>query len=162
MRSKQLKLSTVLLMALGITRLHAQESVNAIGGNASGSGGSVSYSMGQVSYQTYKSINGSISQGVQQPYEISVITAIENAKDISLLVSAYPNPTNDYLTLEVKDFNLSNLSFQMYDMNGKLLQSDKINDIQTSIMISNLVPASYFVKVLQGSREVKTFKIIKY
>lgn len=161
MRHKRLKLSTLFLIAFGLSGLQAQESVHASGGNASGSGGSVSYSIGQVSFQTYKSINGSISQGVQQPYEISVITAIENAKDINLLVSVYPNPASDYLTLEVNEFNLSNLSFRLYDINGKLLQSGQITGIQTRIVMSNLIPSGYFVKVLQRSREVKTFKIIK-
>ena len=46
-------------------------------------------------------------------------------------------------------------------MNGKLLQSEKITGNQTSIVMSNLVPATYFVKVIQGNKEVKTFKIIK-
>ncbi|MGI6479933.1 MAG: T9SS type A sorting domain-containing protein [Salinivirgaceae bacterium] len=46
-------------------------------------------------------------------------------------------------------------------MNGKLLLNEKITGNQTSIVMSNLVPATYFVKVIQGSKEVKTFKIIK-
>jgi len=161
MRHKKLKLSAVLLLGLGLTGLQAQTSINATGGNASGSGGSSSYSVGQVAYQTHTGTNGSVAQGVQQPFEISVVTAIEEAKGINLSVSAYPNPTTDYLTLEVKEFELSNMSFQLYDMSGKLLQSEKITGNQTSIVMSNLVPATYFVKVIQGNKEVKTFKIIK-
>ena len=45
MRHKRLKLSAVLLLGLGLTGLQAQTSVNATGGNASGSGGSASYSV---------------------------------------------------------------------------------------------------------------------
>ena len=161
MRHKRLKLSAVLLLGLGLTGLQAQTSVNATGGNASGSGGSASYSVGQVVYTTHTGTSGSVAEGVQQPYEISVVTAIEEAKGINLSVSAYPNPTTDYLTLEVKDFELSTLYFQLYDMNGKLLQSEKITGNQTSIVMSNLVPATYFVKVTQGNKEVKTFKITK-
>jgi len=161
MRHKKLKLSAVLLLGLGLTGLYAQESVNATGSNASGSGGSASYSVGQVVYTTHTGTTGSVAQGVQQPYEISVVTAIEEAKGINLSVSAYPNPTTDYLTLEMKDFELSNLHFQLYDMSGKLLQIEKITGNQTSIVMSNLVPAVYFVKVTQGNKEVKTFKIIK-
>jgi len=161
MRHKKLKLSAVLLLGLGLTGLQAQTSINATGGNASGSGGSSSYSVGQVAYQTHTGTNGSVAQGVQQPFEISVVTAIEEAKGINLSVSAYPNPTTDYLTLEVKEFELSNMSFQLYDMSGKLLQNEKITGNQTSIVMSNLVPATYFVKVIQDNKEVKTFKIIK-
>ena len=161
MRHKKLKLIAVLLLGLGATGLQAQESVNATGGDASGSGGSASYSVGQVFYTTNTGTNGSVAEGVQQPYEISVVTGIEEAKGINLSVTAYPNPTTDYLTLEVKDFELSALHFQLYDMNGKLLQNEKITGIQTSIVMGNFVPATYFVKVIQGTKEVKTFKIIK-
>ena len=161
MKKNRKKTVALLLLGFGITTVQAQESVNATGGNASGSGGSASYSVGQVAYQTHTGTNGSVAQGVQQAYKISVITAIEQAKGINLSVTAYPNPTTDYLTLEVKDFELSTLSFQLYDINGKLLQSEKITGNQTSIVMSNLAPASYFVKVIQGNKEVKTFKIIK-
>ncbi len=161
MRHKRLKLSAVLLLGLGLTGLQAQTSVNATDGDVSGSGGSVSYSVGQVVYTTHTGTSGSVAEGVQQPYEISVVTGLEETKGINLSVSAYPNPTTDYLTLEVKDVELLNLHFQMYDMNGKLLQNEKITGNQTSIVMSNLVPATYFVKVIQGNKEFKTFKIIK-
>ena len=161
MRYKRLKLSAILLLGLGLTGLQAQESVNVTGGNASGSGGSVSYSVGQVVYTINTGTNGSLTQGVQQPYEISVVTTIEQAKGINLLVTAYPNPTTDYLTLSIGEFDISNLSYQLHDMNGKLLQNKKVTGNQTSIVMSNLVPANYLVKVIQGNKEVKTFKIIK-
>ena len=161
MKYKKLKFSALLLLGLGLTGLQAQESVNATGGNASGSGGTVAYSVGQVVYTTNTGANGSVAQGVQQPFEISVVLAIEEAQGINLSVSAYPNPTTDYLTLEVNEFELSNLNFQLYDISGKLLQNEKITGNQTSIVMSNLVPATYFVKVTESNKEVKTFKIIK-
>jgi hypothetical protein len=84
MKYKKLILSALLLSGLGLTGLQAQEVIPAVGGNASGSGGSVSYSVGQVAYQTHTGTNGSVVEGVQQPYEISVLTAIEEAKNINL------------------------------------------------------------------------------
>ncbi|MEI6124892.1 MAG: T9SS type A sorting domain-containing protein [Bacteroidota bacterium] len=161
MRHKKMKLSAVLLLGLGLTGLHAQTAIPTTGGNASGSGGSVSYSVGQVVYQTYTGTNTSVAEGVQQPYEISVVNGIEEATGISLSVSAYPNPTTDYLTLEVNHFELSNVYFQLYDLQGKLLQSEKITGKQTSIVMSKLAPATYFVKVVKRNKEIKSFKIIK-
>ena len=161
MRHKRLKLSAVLLLGLGLTGLQAQESVNATGGDALGSGGSASYSVGQVVYTTNTGTNGSVAQGVQQPFEISVVTGIEEAKGINLSVSAYPNPTTDYLTLSISEFEISNLTYQLYDISGKLLQSEKITGNQTNIVMSNLVPANYFVKVIAGNQLIKEFKIIK-
>ncbi len=182
MKHKNLKLSSVLLLGIGLTGLQAQESVNTTGGDAMGSGGSVSYSVGQVVYTTSTGTNSIVAQGVQQPFEISTETEIEKAKSISLTISAFPNPTSDNLTLNISEFDISNLSYQLYDMRGKLLQSQKITGNQTSIVMSNLVPATYFVKVVKtqgiatqpevhylksnnvGAKQfsvVKTFKIIK-
>jgi hypothetical protein len=161
MKYKKLKLSAVLLLGLGHTGLQAQNAVPATGGNASGSGGSVSYSVGQVVYTTNTGSNGSVAQGVQQPFEISVVTGIEEAKGINLSVSAYPNPTTDFLNLKVENYDNTNLSYQLFDISGKLLETKNITGIQTNIVMSNLVPATYFVKVTEGNKEVKTLKIIK-
>lgn len=164
---KVLGVATLLIFSFPLSTVSAQESVIAAGGNASGSGGSTSYSVGQVVFTTNTGTNGSVAQGVQHPFEISVVTGLEEAKGINLTVSAYPNPATDYLTLEVKDFDLSNINFQLYDMQGKLLQNEKITGNQTSIVMSNLLPATYFVKVIvktQGiasQQEVKTFKVVK-
>lgn len=146
---------------LSISFVIAQESINSSGGNAIGTNGTISYSIGQIVYQTHTSANGSITEGVQQPFEISVVTNIEEAKDINILVSAYPNPTIDYLTLEVKNFDIKNLYFQLYDMQGKLLQNKKITDNRTNIVMNNLVSSIYFIKLIQNNKEIKTFKIIK-
>ena len=160
MQHKKLKLSAVLLLGLGLTGLQAQETIPATGGNASGSGGTASYSVGQVVYTTNTGANGSVAQGVQQPFEISVVTGIEQTA-INLAISAYPNPTTDFLLLKVESEKLKDLSYQLYDLNGRLLESKKVTGNETSIAMSNLVPATYFVKVTEGNKEVKTFKIIK-
>ena len=181
MLHKKLRLSVVLLFGLGLTGLQAQESINTTGGNASGSDGTVSYSVGQVVYTTNTGTNGSVAEGVQQPYEISVVIGIEEAKDINLLLSAYPNPTSDYLTLEMQsfvqtqDFASQKVKTQdfasqevqkqyfasLYDINGKLLQKIPITNQQTRIDMNNLAPATYFLKVTVktqdfASQEVKT------
>jgi hypothetical protein len=161
MQQKKLKLSAVLLLWLGLTSLHAQEAVPATGGNASGSGGSVSYSVGQVAYTTNTGTNGSVAQGVQQPFEISEITGIKEAKGITLQCSAYPNPTTDFVKLKVENYKTENLSYQLFDINGKLLETKIITGNETNIVMSSLVPATYFVKVTEGNKEVKIFKIIK-
>lgn len=160
MRNKRLKLSAILLLGLGLTGLQAQTSVNAVGGDASGSGGSVSYSVGQVVYTISTGTTGSVVHGVQQPYEISVETGIENT-DIDLSVIAYPNPTNNYLQLRVEYECFKDLSYLLYDINGKLLQAKELLSTETQIDISSYASATYFVKVTQGNEVLKTFKIIK-
>ena len=108
MKHKKVKLIAVLLLGLGLTGLQAQETLTASGGNISGTGGSVSYSVGQVVYTTNTGANGSVAQGVQQPFEISAPVGIEEAKGINLSCLAYPNPATDYLTLSVDNFDAIN------------------------------------------------------
>jgi len=164
MRFKQLKIIIVLLSGFGLLGIQAQNAVLATGGNATGSGGSVSYSFGQVFYTTNTGANGSVMQGAQQPYEIYVVTELIEAKGINLFISAYPNPTTDYLILEVNastSLNIQSIYYQLFDMSGKLLLNKKITDFKTSIFMTELFPASYFVHVIQGDKKVKSFKIIK-
>ena len=166
LKLKSLGIATLLTFTVSLSTATAQENANAAGGDALGSGGTASYSVGQVLYTTNTGTNGSVAQGVQQPYEISVVTGLEEVKGINLSVEAYPNPTTDFLTLSIDDnvqirHALSQLSFQLYDSNGKLLQHDKITGTHTGIVMSNLIPAAYFLKVTEGNKEVKTFKIIK-
>lgn len=166
MKFKKVKLYAFLLLGIGLTSLEAQEAIPAAGGNASGRGGSVSYSVGQVVYTTNTSGTvGSVAQGVQQPYEISVVTGIEEAKGINFMVSAYPNPTTDFLNLKVDasstTLSIQSMSYQLFDISGKLLENKKLTSNETTITMENRVAATYFVKVTQGNKEVKTFEIIK-
>lgn len=162
MKKNKLKLSVVALLFLGVSSLQAQEAIPATGGEASGSGGTASYTIGLVVYTTNEGTGGNtVAQGVQQPFEISVVTGIAEAKGVSLQVSAYPNPTTDYLTVKVKNYKTANLQYMLFDINGKLLQIVKATGNETQIATSNLVPANYFVKVLDNKKEIKVFKIIK-
>jgi len=162
MKYKKLKLSTILLLGLVLANLQAQEAKPATGGEVSGSGGSLSYTVGQVVYITNTGTNGSVSQGVQHPYEIFIVTGIDEANDISLNCLAYPNPTTDFVILKVENLNLSTLDFQLFDMNGNLLENKKVESNETTISMETLVPATYFLIVNDNSKEVIKFKIIKY
>ncbi len=162
MKKNKLKLSAIGLLIFGLSNLQAQETTTTAGGEASGSGGTASYTVGQVVYTTNTGTNGnSIAQGVQQPFEISVVTGIKEAKDISLSVLAYPNPTTDYLTVKVENYETASLQYMVFDINGKLLQQVKCTGNKTSINIQNYPAANYFVKVLDSEKEIKVFKIIK-
>jgi hypothetical protein len=149
------------LSVLGGISLLAQQSVSSAGGNATETGGSVSYSIGQVVYTTITGINGTVSQGVQQPYEISVITAIRNTGEIILECLVFPNPTRGEVKLVIKTKDFDNLRFQLYDLNGTRIQDKKIDSEETEILMESLLPSTYFLKVLSGNKEIKTFKIIK-
>jgi hypothetical protein len=158
------KLIFLTLFGFGLLSVRAQSTISTAGGNASGSGGTVSYTVGQVAYSTQTSTSGTITQGVQQPFEIFVATALEQAKDISLQLQVFPNPVNDYLKLSVvpsATISIQSLSYQLYDVNGKLVQNNNVESNETNIMMSGFTSGTYLLKVNQGNTNLKTFKIIK-
>jgi hypothetical protein len=160
MRNIKLKYVLIILFLIGYTGMQAQTTIPTSGGTATGSG-SVSYTVGQIVYNTTSNSNGSVAQGVQQPYEISVITGIEAAKDISLEMVVYPNPATDYLNLKIDGEVKSQCIASLYDINGSLLRTIKIEGQETIISMQNLFPATYFLKITDNKKVIKTFKIIK-
>ena len=138
-----------------------QEAIPATGGSATGTGGTSTYTAGQLVFKVVTGTTGFIIEGVQQPFEISVVTAIANTEDITLECIVYPNPTNGIIKLVIKSFEDGKMRFLLYDMNGILLQEKKIEDSETVISMENLLPSIYFLKVIKGNLEVKVFKIIK-
>jgi hypothetical protein len=138
----------------------SQEAIPASGGDASGSGGTLSFTVGQLVYSSNSGSNGSVAEGVQQPYEISTTVGIE-LSNISLDFIAYPNPTINNIVLSIKDFNTEKLNYQLYDMSGKLLKSNKVNAINTTIDMSELPVSNYVLNINNDSSIIKSFKIIK-
>jgi len=159
MKNKKTKLSALLLLGIGFNQGYAQQATTASGGDASGSGGSVAYSVGQIAYTTNTGTTSSLAQGVQQPYEISITTGLLET-DIKLNLSAYPNPTTNYLMLQIDNFD-KDLSYQLYDISEKLLESNTVVANFTTIKLEQYATATYFLKVTQNNTLVKTFKIIK-
>jgi hypothetical protein len=148
------------ICSLGISNgAYGQDATMAAGGDATGGGGSVAYSVGQVAYTTNSGTTGSVSQGVQQTYVITT-NGIDNP-EIDLKLSAYPNPTTDFLTLSVEGSDAYKLTYQLSDMNGKILGNSKLSGPQTQISMQAFVPAMYHLKVLRGNHIIKTFTIIK-
>ena len=154
---------SILVLTIGLVHLNlfAQVDVSASGGDASSVSGSTSYSVGQVVYTTNTGIDGSVAQGVQQPYEISIVTEIEEAKEISLSFSVYPNPTTNFFKLNIGNYTPENLNYQLYDASSKIIESKKVFTIETSIFMENSARGIYFFKIIENNKEVKTFKIIK-
>jgi hypothetical protein len=140
--------------------LRAQVTI-ASGGVSSGSGGTVSYSIGQIAYTINEGSTGSVFQGIQQPYEILVITSIKEVEGISLDFTVYPNPASDLLRLRTANSELKNLRYQLYDISGNVLLNNKIESNETNISMQSFLPGNYFLKISRDKSELKTFKIIK-
>lgn len=159
--SKEIKTLLFICILFFSYRSEAQSAFTAAGGEALGFDGSVSYSIGQIDYAVKSNDSGIEIDGVQQPYEIYIIDGVDNKMEISLFASAFPNPANDYLTLKIFEGDYSVMTYHLYDVDGKLLLSNKIQGNETIINMSIHNPSVYIVKLLSDNKQIKTFKIIK-
>lgn len=158
---KQLKtVMSVLFFLAGFGSLFAQEVVSSSGGSASGMGGTVSYTIGQVSFMSYSGTNGSAWQGVQHGYEIK--TGIEESL-IQIELTAYPNPTSDFLYLRIKNYENRQMVFNLFDMQGKLLLKENIFENLSIINMGDYLPSTYILTIqdIKSNKKLKTVQIIK-
>ena len=165
------KATVLFILAVLLIPFHclSQQAVVSSGGDAEGSGGSVSYTIGQIFYQTHGA-EYTLSEGVQQPIEISVVNVVTPDPGISL--RAYPNPARDHLMLETEQLVSEKMEYRFFDSHGRLVENRKITDQKTRISLSHLEAGVYFLHVFQTNdplnqqasrvREMITFKIIKY
>ncbi|MFM2286497.1 MAG: hypothetical protein RLZZ543_1994 [Bacteroidota bacterium] len=136
----------------------AQESINASGANAAAASGSISYSIGQVVYSSAVGSNGSVNQGVQQPFEIEIITGIEHA-EIDIVV--FPNPALEQLQLKISSNNTENYSLQLIDAQGKVvLLNNQIQPI-TTIPFGEFISGIYFLSVYEHTTLLKTYRVVR-
>jgi len=155
---KKSQLTLIFLISLQLS--YGQEIVPSTGGNATGTGGTSSFTVGQVFYTSNASSTGSVSQGVQQAFEIQTLSN-PGLLTVQLTAVTYPNPTTDYVVLKITDTALENLQYTLFDVNGKTIVSKKITTSITEITMKNYSIGMYLLKLTKKNQPLKTFKIIK-
>jgi hypothetical protein len=100
-----MKKITLLACILFATQfVYSQEAITVSGGDVIGPEGSGTYSVGQTFYTTNTAATGSVSQGVQQPFEFQILSNPE-LTTVNLTAITYPNPTKDFIILKVSQKN---------------------------------------------------------
>lgn len=156
------KLSFLIFLVLAcVSASFAQSNTVTTGGEATGSGGSVSFSVGQIAVQSNGDGTTTISEGVQQPYEISVV-GVDDYPTITLNATVYPNPTLGQLQLSVSNEELlAKGEARIFDGSGKLLAVKKIVGQTTDFDLSSYAQGTYYLRVTDGKTTLKTFKVVK-
>lgn len=138
------------------------ETIITSGSNATSSSGSVTYSIGQVFYTYMGESVYTVAQGVQQQEtdENLGTPEVENPKTE---IFVYPNPTTDFVNINTEGFELDNRqqSYRLYDIQGRLLQQNKIEQTQTQVSLNNLSSSLYLLVIYVDNKLLQTFKILK-
>lgn len=156
------KLFTLIIILTGIMVTFAQSAIVSVGGDAQNNNGSVSYTVGQIAIQTNGNESFSVSEGVQQPYEIMTV-GVNEFPQITLNAMVYPNPTENIAQLQLNGLEIPTGGFHaiLYDANGKLLQNINVNDDITTFQIGHYATGTYYLELRDGKRVLKTFKVIR-
>lgn len=146
------------ICCVGIVR--SQEAVVSSDASVTGANGSVSFSIGQVFFNEYTNATATLNQGVQQPYEIFVVSDLYT-EPIRIDLSVFPNPVKEMLHLQWTEPIRGTLSFQLFDQTGRLWSQDKLAKGEAQISLKNTPSAIYFLKILVDYQPIQTFKILK-
>ena len=129
--------------------------------NISSTNGSVNYSIGQVFYQSQSGSEGELSTGVQIPVETLTLST-SDAILLRFSAKVYPNPTVKDVYIKLDNVDNSELSYQLFNVNGILIdQSKSFLKENTKISMKHLPANIYMLQVKSKNKTLKTYKIIK-
>lgn len=138
--------------------------VSTAGGDTVVNGISVSWTIGEVAIATLKDKDNTLvlTQGFQQAY--FEITSIGEPLSTNFEIKVYPNPASDYVWVDLKSDEIKDATIELYDLEGKLIYSSKLNLIEgsTKIDLHNLNSSQYILRISDNTGNVlQTFKLIK-
>jgi len=139
------------------TVLRSQEIITASGGFDNANNFNISWTVGEPVSETVSTGDNTLTQGFQQS-KIIITTKIINP-EINFRIHSYPNPSNECIVLYVE--KTSGLSYKLYDLYGKLMFHNNIENSYSKIFLNELPSAIYFLKVADKNKEYMSFKIIK-
>ena len=152
---KKIITTMAMVMTMAVASF-AQSAVATAGGDATGDG-SVSFTVGQTVFTTVANENGSISQGVQQAYEITTETGIDVTE---IQLTAFPNPTSNVLNLQING-EFRTVAYALYTNTSKRVAKGVVNGSETQIQMGAFKPGVYFLDVKAEGKTVKRFKVVK-
>jgi len=90
-------------------------------------------------------------------------TNTNNIKDYNtpVQISLFPNPASDMLYIQISGMPLDEIYFRLYDMKGKLLDTQKAISETTAFNMSGLSKGMYYLYVNNNNQWIKTLKVVK-
>jgi hypothetical protein len=161
MKNRNKVMVCAILAVFSAKLANAQSGANTAGVEATGSGGKVNASVGQVFTNTNTSALFYTVEGVQQPYEISVITSNEELHEMAGGITVYPNPFIDGVNIKLEKSLGPDTSYLLTDFNGKAVKQGVIESDITSIDAALFARGTYLLSILNGNTLTKSYKIIK-
>ena len=139
----------------------AQQGTVSSGGEINGDNGYMSFTVGQMDFISIGSSNENMNQGIQQHVEVIPVKSIEGLKDGELKLSVYPNPAEEFITIDILSSDFEHLSYAIFNTEGKEIESNLLQKQNTVINLKHLSAAAYIIKILAEGIQFKEYKIVK-
>ena len=149
----------LLTLLFSISALSAQQVISTSGNHHEAGDRSISWTLGETVIETFKADENILTQGFHQS-KLTVVS-VEEIDMTRYNITAFPNPTKSYVTLNVETDKYENMSFMLYDLNGNLIKQGFIHDKKTEISFEGLKPAVYFIRIIEGNKNLTTIRIVK-
>lgn len=153
--NKKSKTLSILFFSI-VFSTSAQELITTQGDSYSNASGSIDYSIGEVVIDTGTDGSYYITQGFHQT-SWNFVGLEDHFPGYE--VTIFPNPTRETLNIETNSF--SNVSYSLYDAQGKLLVHGNLLDETTPIDVKHFYSGTYTLVLEDGSKRLKTFKLAK-
>ncbi len=158
-KAKGLFVAALLAFFFAHATVSAQQVV-ASGGNHHEAGEiSISWTLGETVIETFTTEENILTQGFHQPW--LTVVAVDEILEPGYIITAFPNPVQSYVTLRVEAESFENMTFRLYDFNGRLIEQNPIQGNLTNISFEALIPAVYVITIIEENKKITTLKIIK-
>lgn len=79
--------------------------------------------------------------------------------EVQFVTALYPNPTTGLFTINFST-SLKNAPVSIFDVNGKLIQQQRMTGNNQQFNLSGVSAGIYFIKIIEGKRTIE-IKVIK-
>jgi hypothetical protein len=150
-----MQIKILLVLILVSQELIGQNTISATGNSLSNSNATVEYCIGQIASTTLIGSNMNVTQGLLQP-NIQVTVGIHDTFDKEYMLSAFPNPTQERISITTNYPSFHTLLIQ--DINGKVIRSESWN--RPEVDLKQLTTGIYIIRLISKDY-TKSIKIIK-
>jgi len=119
---------------------------------------SIAWTIGEPVVETAVGTNNTLTQGFHQ----GLYTLVNIDKQINNTeIKVYPNPTSDYINIDIDGVNSSDYQIQLFDNLGKLLVNKSYEDCK-QVSLQRYAKSTYYLKVLNAKEnKFDSYKILK-
>lgn len=92
--------------------------------------------------------------------QVTITTTSINKVGDEIKINIYPNPLKDKGTIRLEGNLNSEYTFDLYDVNGKLIKTLTLTKGETTMNVSELVSGVYFYHIREGEHLLKNGKLL--